>query len=209
MYTIAVLSQKGGSGKTTIAVNLAVVAALRNQATVIIDLDPQASACTWSDNRDKAVPNVSSIQSSRLKKTLQILKEAAASLVFIDNPPATEQAASQSIAHADLIIVPCKPGFLDLAAINHTANLLTAYGKKAWLLFNTVASSKVALKEAQTAATCYQSLMLAPLFISQRVAFSYAMRDGLGVVEYEPHGKAAHEIINLYEFILKELKSCG
>ncbi len=205
MYVIAVLSQKGGAGKTTLAVNLAVAADKAGKATAIIDLDPQASSCTWSDNRDADTPSVESIQPARLQKTLDALKEGGADCVIIDTPPSTEQAAITATDAADIIIIPCRPGFLDLVAINQTLSHIKNRGKKAILVLNAVPQSASLIKEAIEAANTY-GVTLAPVQINQRVIFMYSMRDGLGVIEAEPKGKAAAEIKTLYKFIMKELK---
>lgn len=206
MQVIAILSQKGGAGKTTIAANLAVAAGAESKATAIIDLDPQASACTWSDNRDSESPNVDSMQPARLSKAVDALESAGADLLIIDTPPQTEQAALQATNVADIVIIPCRAGFLDLVAINHTLSLINAQNKKAILVFNALPTSGNAGAEALEAVASYNAI-IAPVQIHQRVAFMHAMRDGLGVTEYEPKGKAANEIQTLYRFIKKELKN--
>ncbi len=205
MHTIAILSQKGGAGKTTLAVNLAVAADHAGKATAIIDLDPQASACTWADNRDAQTPTVDSIQPARLTKAIDTLRDAGADCVFIDTPPSTEQAAMYATEVADLVLVPCRPGFLDLVAINQTLVHVSSRGKLAVLVLNAVPSSASIAEEAKTAASTYDAVV-APVQVHQRVAFMHAMRDGYGVVEAEPKGKAADEIKKLYRFVMKELK---
>lgn len=208
MYVVAILSQKGGAGKTTLTVNLAIASELAGKATAIIDLDPQASSCTWSDNRDGDSPTVDSIQPARLKKGIDALRDAGADMVFIDTPPSTEQAAIYATEIADLVIVPCRPGFLDLVAINQTLSHVKSRNKKAVIIFNAVPPSASIAEEALEAAKTYGDdlIKIAPKHISQRVAFMHAMRDGLGVLEYEPKGKAANEVKDLYKFILKEVK---
>lgn len=206
MHTIAILSQKGGAGKTTLAVNLAVAADKKNKAAAIIDLDPQASACTWADNREENSPTVDSIQPARMTKAAEALREAGADLLIIDTPPQTEQAALHAVKLSDIVLIPCRPGFLDLAAINQTLELVKAQDKKAVIIFNAIPPAGSAGKEAKEAAKVYDTV-IAPVQVHQRIAFMHAMRDGLGVVEYEPKGKAAQEITKLYNFVMKELKN--
>src|ERR1700690_408678 len=117
MKTVAVISQKGGAGKTTLAVNLAVAAELSNVATVLIDLDPQASAKTWHDIRArKDAPFVVSAQASRLEEVLEVSRTNGAEFVIIDTAPHSEAAALAAARAADLVLIPCRPSILDLKA---------------------------------------------------------------------------------------------
>ncbi len=205
MKTLAILSQKGGAGKTTIAINLAIAAEKAGKTVVIIDLDPQASACTWSDNRDSDTPVVDSIQSPRLVNAIEALKKAGADLLIIDTAPHTEIAATHAIEVADFILIPCRPGFLDLTAINQTLTQVHARNAKAAILLNAVPPGSSIGLDAIEAAKQYKTPIV-PIMIRQRVAFMHAMRDGMGVVEYEPRGQAAEEINQVYQFIKRELK---
>jgi chromosome partitioning protein len=80
MKTIAILSGKGGSGKSTIALHLAVAAELRGYSVAVLDIDPQASAATWADSRSSDTPSVPSLQPSRIVKALETAREAGAAL---------------------------------------------------------------------------------------------------------------------------------
>src|SRR5215212_1378238 len=114
MKTITILSQKGGAGKTTIALHLAVAAELDGQQTAIIDLDPQASATSWGDSRAAETPAVVSAQASRLTQVLEAARKAGATLAIIDTAPHSESAALAAARAADLILIPCRPAILDL-----------------------------------------------------------------------------------------------
>ena len=103
MKTVAILSQKGGTGKTTLALHLAVAAERRNIPVVVLDLDPQASAAAWKDSRADESPSVTSIQSSRLGKALEVAESAGAALVIIDSAPHSADAAIAAAEAADLI----------------------------------------------------------------------------------------------------------
>ena len=84
MLTIALVSQKGGAGKTTLALNLAVASELAGQPAVIVDIDPQASAAAWADSREGETPVVVSAQAARLAEVLDTAREHAAALTLID-----------------------------------------------------------------------------------------------------------------------------
>src|SRR5579883_2496149 len=123
MKTIAIISQKGGAGKTTVAVHLAVAAQQRGLNTALFDLDPQASAATWSDKRTQLGPTVVSAQAARLASLLQQAAAQSADLVIIDSAPNADAASLAAARAADLILIPCRPAAFDLNAIGTTLNL--------------------------------------------------------------------------------------
>jgi chromosome partitioning protein len=93
MKVVAILSQKGGAGKTTLALHLAAAAEAAKLSTVVIDLDPQASASDWKDSREHETPVVTALPHTRLPQGLQAAKEGGAKLVVIDTAPHSEAAA--------------------------------------------------------------------------------------------------------------------
>ncbi len=93
MKTISIVSQKGGVGKTTLAVHLAVAAANAGYTVALIDLDPQATAAQWADWRGSDNPAVVAAPHARLGPTLAEAQKAGVDLVVIDSPPAADSAA--------------------------------------------------------------------------------------------------------------------
>jgi chromosome partitioning protein len=110
------ISQKGGVGKTTLAIHLAVAFAADGLNVAILDLDPQASAAEWKDFREEEMPGVIAIPSSRLPKVLQELEGRGADVVILDTAPHSEGTALDAARAADLILVPCQPSIMDLRA---------------------------------------------------------------------------------------------
>ena len=133
---VAVESQKGGTGKTTTTLNLAVAAARAGQTAVVIDLDPQASATGWKDTRPGETPVVVSVAPARLPQALQAARDGGAHLVLIDTAPHAESAALAAAKAADIILIPCRPGILDLRAIGTTADVAKLAGKRAFVVLN-------------------------------------------------------------------------
>ena len=109
MKTVAIISQKGGAGKTTLALHLATSSALAGRNTAIIDLDPQASAANWGDRRTAELPVVLSAHASRLGHEIKRVEEMEGELLIIDTAPHSDSAALEAAKAADLILVPCRP----------------------------------------------------------------------------------------------------
>jgi chromosome partitioning protein len=205
MKIIAILSQKGGAGKTTLAINLAVAANESRKQSAIIDIDPQASATNWYDSRDYEEPVVVSAQSARLQNVIDAAKEGGADIVFIDTAPHSESASLAAARIADYILIPCRPAILDLRAIGNTIDLAKLAGTKAAVVLTCVPPRGTLAQEAAEAVSTY-GIDLCPSQIGQRAAFVHSITSGLSVHEYEPKGKASKEINALYKWINKQLK---
>jgi chromosome partitioning protein len=199
MKTIAVISQKGGTGKTTLALHLAV--AVGNGAAVV-DLDPQASATAWHDLRRVESPAVVSVQPSRLAQTLETAKAALATFVIIDTAPHSEAGALTAARAADLILIPCRPALLDLRAIAASVDIVQLAGKAeaAAIVLNACPPRSSLPEEAESALAAY-GLKLAPVRIGNRMAFVHALVEGLSAQEWAPKSKATAEIGELYKWI--------
>ena len=136
MHTIAILSQKGGTGKTTPTLHLAVASERAGQAAAVIDLDPQASAAGWKDTRPGDTPVVVPVPSSRLPQALEAARGGGAAITFIDTAPHATEAALAAAEAADLVLIPCRAGILDLRAIGTTARAIKLSSKPAYVILN-------------------------------------------------------------------------
>lgn len=204
MKTVAIISQKGGAGKTTLALHLATSAALEGRNAAIIDLDPQASAANWADRRESDLPVVLSAHASRLAQEMKRVEEMEGELLVIDTAPHSDSAALEAAKAADLILVPCRPAILDIEAIGNTLNLAGTTGTPIFVVMNAVAPQG---NEAAEAAEVIAGLGVAvcPVQLRQRVAFSRALITGRSAQEYEPDGKAAREAKQLHAFMCAHL----
>ena len=128
MRTIALIAQKGGTGKTTLALSLAVAAEQVAKVAVIIDLDPQATACNWADRRKADTPIVVDAQPARLPKALEKARQGGVELAIIDTPARSEQSALAAARSADLIIIPCRPQIYDLETVPNSRELIALAG---------------------------------------------------------------------------------
>jgi chromosome partitioning protein len=206
MHTVAIISQKGGAGKTTLAVHLAVEAEQCGIPTAIIDLDPQASATGWGDSRSQEAPAVVSAQSARLSRVLGTAREGGAELAIIDTAPHSESAALAAAREADLILIPCRPAILDLRAISQTVDLARLAGKPAAIVLNATPARGSLTTEAIDAVAGY-SVSVAPVCLGQRAAYVHCLTAGLTAQEFEPEGKAAREVKDLFGWTMQHLRA--
>lgn len=201
MKTLAILSQKGGTGKTTLAVNLSVEASRRfGESSCLIDLDPQVSATQWGDSRVATAPRVISCQAARLDAILVECRRDGCPLVIIDTAPHSETAALRAARAADLILVPCRPAIFDLRAIAATVELARVAGVQACAVLNAVPPRGGLADEAAEALEGY-GLKVSPVRITQRASLVNSLTDGRAISEFEPKGKANLEMQRLFDWI--------
>ena len=203
MKTLALVSQKGGSGKTTLAINLAIAGTLARKVVVIIDLDPQQSAARWARLRQREEPVILPGHGPNLPDLVKRAKDNGADLLIIDTAPKSENASLMAARLSDLILIPCQPSNLDLDAVADSVNIASLAKVKAAFVLNNCRSSSGLADDAAEALSAY-SLPLAPVRIGSRVAFVKSLTEGKGVLEYEPKGTAAQEIQNLAQFARKQ-----
>ena len=207
MKVISVLGQKGGSGKTTLTLSLAVAAHKASKSVAVIDLDPQASACKWGDRRN-ADPVIISVQPARLSNVLATARENGADFVFIDTPARLEQSAIAAAHAADLILIPCRATIKDTETIEATMSLIRAAGTKAKfaVVLNGVPPRGAQREQAEDVIRS-MTIPVYPFALGNRVAFTHADVLGLSAQEYEPKGEGAHEIKQIYKFTCELLNS--
>ncbi len=210
MKIVAILGQKGGSGKTTVATALAVRAVQDDQSVAIFDLDPQGSATHWSERRGADTPAVVSCQAFMLEKMLEKAKEGGADLAIIDTPGKIEGAASASAKLADIVLIPVRATALDLDALSELKSLLLIHGKPSLVSYVVINAAPVQGRRHEDARAVIEqmhNLTVAPVHLSQRNAFADAAIAGQTASEYEPKGKAAAEIDALYSLILSTTRN--
>jgi chromosome partitioning protein len=201
MKTVAIVSQKGGAGKTTIAVHLAVAACRAGLTVAIIDLDPQATAASWADWRGGENPAVVAAPHSRLAVTLQEAARAGVDLAIIDSPPAADAAAVAAAKAADLVLIPTRASAFDLHAIKTTAELVRIAQTPSFVVLNAVPPRAQTLVEEAGQVVESLQLRLAPVCLVDRAAFRHAVVNGQTAIEFEPAGKAAAEIDQLFAWL--------
>lgn len=211
MRTLAVLSRKGGTGKTTVAVHMAVAAQAAGYKTIVADIDPQASACSWYGERRKhtQTPEVTAVSTGALFTHRLAASRQGYDLMVIDTRPSTDMECIEAIRWADACLVVVRPAYFDLTAIARTVELVTKMNKKAMFVINQ-APSRRAGEEPKVILDTYQTLLdmglpVAPIGLRYRAAFQNAVRYGKSVTEYDPESLAAYEIEGLWDWLATEL----
>lgn len=203
MKTLALLSQKGGSGKSTLTVHLAVIAQATGRRTVIVDLDPQRSAATWWETRTAETPEMVESTPADLRSVLDAAREAGFALCVIDTRPSAGADTAAAAALADMVLIPTRPAIFDLRAIAATVDIVSAIKVPAFIVLNGTPAARGA-GEASTTADARRVLAdygtpVAPASIGLRAALAHALVDGRAVNEFDPNGKAAAELASLWK----------
>ena len=204
MRVVSFVNRKGGCGKSTLALNLAVTAARRGERVAILDLDPQATVSGWFDSRgnDRAdTPCL--IEATRVDTGLERLAEDGFTLVLIDTWGLNGADTVGAVRLSDLCLVPIRPSVADVRATMPTIRALTVSGASYALVINQAPPrqpSKLPCRPNEGA--------VLPATLGSRVDVQYAFAMGLGVDEYAPNGKAASEVAALWSTVRDRMDAC-
>jgi chromosome partitioning protein len=202
MKIVVLLSQKGGTGKSTIATHLAVCAARQGKAVALFDIDPQASAAKWSDRRAAEGPPVVRAGAAQLPHLVQQARQQGADIILIDTAGHADASTLHALQLADLVLIPCRPSAADLDAIEDTIALAQrAQRGKAAAVINAAPMRGHLAEDARAAIS--ERIPVAPVILGHRSAYANAWIDGRSVEEYDPTGKAADEIRALYQWMMR------
>ncbi|HEX7873487.1 MAG TPA: ParA family protein [Sphingobium sp.] len=205
MRILALASQKGGSGKTTLSGHLAVQAQRAGMGPVVlIDIDPQGSLADWWNERADEYPAFAHTTVARLAADLETLRLQGFKLAVIDTPPAITMAIQSVISVAELIVVPTRPSPHDLRAVGATVELCERAQKP--LIFVVNAGTPKARITGEAAIALSQHGTVAPIIVHQRTDFASSMIDGRTVMELAPTCKSAQEIEALWTYIADRLE---
>lgn len=209
MMVIGVIGQKGGGGKTTTSLALAVAAAEDGKTPVVIDLDQQANSAKWRDRRQLDNVAVVGALQSRIKQTLATAREHGADFVVIDSPGHNDSAAMETVRAADLVLLPVEAQMFHFETLPAMRDLVRVAGDKPTFLF---------INKLHPAATVQASALkkilsdtygmpVCPVHWSRLDVYGTAADTGLTPLEQAPDGKAASEIRNLYKFTCQQVNS--
>ena len=194
------LSQKGGTGKTTLSCALAALASRAGRATAGLDLDPQASAAKWHDLRranGEDDPPVFATPSSRMQALVDALGQDGAEFIVTDTAPHSGADAVTVARLSDHILIPLQPSFPDLAAITRTIDIAEVAKTPATIVLNLALVNHPSTDNARTVIAS----TAAPVVLHRRVAHVNSFNVGRCAAEYEPAGKAANELRTVFGWL--------
>ena len=201
---IVVAQQKGGSGKTMLAANLAAVLAAQHRVT-LLDIDPQRSLARWHQLRTATgrLPPIgfSDVSGWRVAGELDRLAREADMLV-VDTPPQIDSNAARAIRAASLVLVPMQPALPDLWASEATLKMAAAERRPVAIVLNRV-SARSALRLTIEADLRQRGLLVLPAALGDRRAYAQAFAQGMGVSEAQPRSVAAAEVAALAIAVLQ------
>ncbi|MEQ8370897.1 MAG: ParA family protein [Alphaproteobacteria bacterium] len=204
MDIIALASQKGGSGKTTLAGHLAVAADQAGFGPVaLMDTDPQGSLSDWWNARAQETPAFARPGLESLDHDIERMTRDGIRLLIMDTPPAITHTIARVIGVADLVVVPTRPSPHDLRAAGATVDLSEELDKPFVFVIN--GATPRARITAEAAIALSQHGTVAPVICHQRTDFAASMIDGRTVLETNASGRSAGEIASLWTYLADRL----
>ena len=200
--TLAVISRKGGAGKTTLAVNLTLAAYLAGWKTILADIDPQRSASDALRSRTEPGPSIAEINAGKLFQTRSQALHDAYDVMLIDTPAAPDSDVAVAVNSADLCVLVCRPTFLDIASVARSAEMVRRLGKAGLIVLNQAPSKRGGLEPVSVQkaieALRFCGLPIAPVGMRARAIYQQAIARGRSVGEWDAASPAAQEIDRLW-----------
>ena len=204
MHVLALVTQKGGTGKSSLAVSLAVAAQEAGSRSYVLDLDPQGTAKNWFERREAETPEVASIDANRVSAALAVLEGQGIDFVVIDTPGVDSPATTAAMQAADLCMIPARPSIADIEAARPTVRALMKLGRQFCFVLNQAPAGR-SVRTTDAYRALELSGTVAGVALATRADHVDALAQGLGVTERDPAGKAAAEVRDLLQWTMARM----
>lgn len=207
MKVIAILNQKGGTGKTTVAVNLSTGMAVKRHKVLLIDADPQGSVLQWQSITGNSPFDVTHYPRGDFHRIIEDMAKGY-QYVIVDGPPGTGEVTRSILVSADMVIIPVGPSPLDIWSASETVELVkdaqtvNTRLKVKILISKKIPNTRIG-REVREALGGYGFDIL-NTEVSQRIAYVESMIAGESVITYSPNSEACREILALTDEVMKE-----
>lgn len=209
MKTLAVMSRKGGAGKTTVAVNLMLAARAMGVRAVLADADPMRSAHEVLKGRDEAPALLFETSASKLFALAEACRRGGAELLIIDTPAAPEADVAEAVKVADLCLAVSRPTYLDLAAAVLSVAVIQRLGREGVIVLNQCPPARAGVEPPAVLkafeALRFANLPVAPTAVRSRLVYQTAFAQGRSVLEIDADGAAAREVRTLFGQVWRRL----
>ena len=209
MKTLTVTSRKGGAGKTTVSVSLALAAKQAGLKVVLADMDPLRSSSEILRTREEAPTMLVETTAAKLFVLQETCKRNGCDLLIIDTPTQPESEIVQCITKSDLVVAVARPTFLDIAAVKETIALVRRTGSPGLVVLNQCPPKRNGEEHAVVTATVerlqFGQLPVAQSVLRSRIAYQHAFASNCGVTEWDYESEAAADVLRLLAEISKQL----
>ncbi|KLK91741.1 hypothetical protein AA309_18465 [Microvirga vignae] len=206
MHIVSFVTQKGGTGKSSLAVSLAVAAAESGLKVVVLDIDPQGTTGEWYKRRTAEAPEVHSLPWTYLSTRLYTLDRQGYDLAIIDTPGADSHAASEAMRQAHFCLLPVRPSVADIEASKPTVRYLNERDKPFAFVLNQCPAGGRTSRTSNARMALQLLGSLCDPTLAHRSDHVDALASGLGVTEFSPFGKAADEVRAVLQWLTARLR---
>jgi len=207
--TVTVNSRKGGAGKTTVSVSLAMAARQAGLKVVLADMDPLRSSTEILRSREEAASMLIETNAGKLWVLQETCKRNGCDLLIIDTPTQPESEIVQCMNHSDLVLAVARPTVLDLAAVKETIALVQRTGAPGLVVLNQCPPMRNGEENPVVTQAVerlrFGQLPVAKSVLRSRIAYQHAFASNCGVTEWDAASDAAGDVLRLLAEISKHL----